>query len=100
MKNYMRQKETPAIVTSRSAHKPKSPKKARAEDEFTMTEAAAELDVHRDTLKRWIKEGKVPDARRDKSNSYRKFSREEIDRIRAAMRQGKGDRRLNESDQK
>ena len=40
---------------------------------YTVTEVARAVGVHRDTLKRWLEAGKVPDARRDR-NGWRIFS--------------------------
>jgi excisionase family DNA binding protein len=100
MKNYKRQKETPAILTTRILRKKNDEKKARADGEFTMTEAASELGIHRDTLKRWIKEGKVPDVRRNEMNSYRMFTRDDIDHIKTAMRQRKGPTTTGENERR
>ncbi|OQW37719.1 MAG: hypothetical protein A4E19_20975 [Nitrospira sp. SG-bin1] len=84
MKKYKRQKETPAILAGRIKQQ------ARADSGLTMTEAAKTLGIHRDTLKRWIKEGKIPDARRNSRNSYRMFTQEDVDKIRILMQQRKG----------
>ena len=85
MKKYKRQKETPAILAGRIKQQ-----QARADSGLTMTEAAKTLGIHRDTLKRWIKEGKIPDARRHSRNSYRMFTQEDVDKIRILMQQRKG----------
>ncbi len=85
MKKYKRQKETPAILAGRIRQQ-----QARADSGLTMTEAAKTLGIHRDTLKRWIKEGKIPDARRNSRNSYRMFTQEDVDKIRILMQQRKG----------
>ncbi|MCS6302805.1 MAG: MerR family transcriptional regulator [Nitrospira sp.] len=85
MKKYKRQKETPAILAGRIKQQ-----QARADSGLTMTEAAKTLGIHRDTLKRWIKEGKIPDARRNSRNSYRMFTQEDVDKIRILMQQRKG----------
>jgi excisionase family DNA binding protein len=59
MKTYKRQKETPAILAGRIKQRRKEEQQARADSALTMTEVAKTLGIHRDTLKRWIKEGKI-----------------------------------------
>ena len=90
MKTYKRQKETPAILAGRIKQRRKEEQQARADSALTMTEVAKTLGIHRDTLKRWIKEGKIPDARRNSRNSYRMFTQEDVDKIRILMQQRKG----------
>lgn len=90
MKTYKRQKETPAILTGRIKQHRKQDRKARADSALTMTEVAKALGVHRDTLKRWIKEGKIPEARRNSANSYRMFTQDDVDKIKILMQQRKG----------
>lgn len=90
MKTYKRHKETPAILTGRIKQHRKQDQKARTDSALTMTEVAKALGVHRDTLKRWIKEGKIPEARRNSTNSYRMFTQDDVDKIRLLMQQRKG----------
>lgn len=52
-----------------------------AKQTLSTAEAAKELGVSKPTLLRWIKEGKIPDANRDR-RGWRVFTREDIERIR------------------
>lgn len=90
MKTYKRQKETPAILAGRTKQRRNEEQQARADSALTMTEVAKTLGIHRDTLKRWIKEGKIPDARRNSRNSYRMFTQDDVDKIKILMQQRKG----------
>ncbi len=90
MKTYKRQKETPAILAGRIKQRRQEEQRARADSALTMTEVAKTLGIHRDTLKRWIKEGKIPDARRNSRNSYRMFTQDDVDKIKILMQQRKG----------
>lgn len=90
MKTHKRQKETPAILTGRLKQNRKEEPQARANSDLTMTEVAKTLGIHRDTLKRWIKEGKIPDARRNSRNSYRMFTQDDVNKIRILMQERKG----------
>lgn len=90
MKTYKRQKETPAILAGRIKQRRNEEQQARADSALTMTEVAKTLGIHRDTLKRWIKEGKIPDARRNSRNSYRMFTQDDVDKIKILMQQRKG----------
>ena len=90
MKTYKRQKETPAILTGRIKQHRKTEPQARADRALTMTEVAKTLGIHRDTLKRWIKEGKIPDARRNSRNSYRMFTQDDVNKIKILMQERKG----------
>lgn len=47
---------------------------------FSASETAKQLGIHRLTLLRWIREGKIPDAVRDR-NGWRLFDANMIDRI-------------------
>jgi len=48
---------------------------------FTIGEAAKRVGVHPDTLKRWMKAGKIPPVRRDR-NGWFIFTVEDIARAR------------------
>ncbi len=92
MNKRTRQKETPAILTEHIARREKDPQQgsaARANGELTMSDVAKALDIHRDTLKRWIKEGKIPDPRRNSKNAYRIFTHEDVKEIRILMQRRK-----------
>ncbi len=82
MKTYRRPKETPAIPVERIKRDLKEAPQVSKNGKLTMTAAAQALGIHRDTLKRWIKEGKVPDAPRNDKNSYRMFSPDDVEKIR------------------
>jgi excisionase family DNA binding protein len=56
------------------------PKTISGTEYFSASEAAQMVGVHRLTLLRWIKEGKVPDVSRDR-NGWRIFSAEVISQI-------------------
>jgi len=86
---YRRPKETPAIPTARLKRERKESPQVSPNNDLTMTEAAHALGIHRDTLKRWIKEGKIPDAPRNSKNSYRMFTQEDVEKIRQVMDQRK-----------
>ena len=47
---------------------------------FSASEAAQQVGVHRLTLLRWIREGKIPDAIRDR-NGWRLFDQRMIEQI-------------------
>ncbi len=85
MKTYRRPKETPAIPIGQIKLDTKAVPQVETGDYVTMTAAARALGVHRDTLKRWIKEGKVPDVPRNAKNAYRMFSQDDIEKIRKLM---------------
>jgi excisionase family DNA binding protein len=53
-------------------------------DRLNTQEAARELGVSKSTLLRWIKGGKIADAKRDR-HSWRVFTKEDIRRIREQM---------------
>jgi excisionase family DNA binding protein len=50
-------------------------------------EAARAIGVSRQTLLRWLQEGKVRDVKRDR-NGWRVFSREDVARLRRWARSG------------
>ncbi|MDP9353912.1 MAG: MerR family DNA-binding transcriptional regulator [Chloroflexota bacterium] len=50
---------------------------------LTISQAAAQLGVHPDTLRAWADKGLVPVVRTP--TGYRRFDPEEIDRLRAEM---------------
>jgi len=47
---------------------------------FTIAEAAKRVGVHGDTLRRWVKTGKVPEPSRDR-NDWRMFTEDEVREI-------------------
>lgn len=49
---------------------------------FSAKEAAAAADISKNTLLRWLKQGKVPEVARDR-NGWRIFTEEDVERIRA-----------------
>jgi len=50
---------------------------------LTISQAAARLGVHPDTLRKWADKGLVPVIRTP--TGYRRFEPQEIERVRAAM---------------
>ena len=44
---------------------------------FTIAEVAKRVGVHADTLRRWVKTGKIPEPSRDR-NDWRVFTEEEV----------------------
>ncbi len=50
---------------------------------LTISQAAARLEIHPDTLRAWADKGLVPVVRTP--TGYRRFDPEEIDRLRAEM---------------
>ncbi|MBC8228796.1 MerR family DNA-binding transcriptional regulator [bacterium] len=51
-----------------------------AKDTYTTHQVADMAGVHRDTLLRWLREGRIPEPGRDRNN-WRAFSREEADAV-------------------
>lgn len=49
--------------------------------DYTLSEAAKLLGVHRDTIIYWEKNGLIPPARRNPRNNYRVYNDEEIRQI-------------------
>ena len=49
---------------------------------MTIGEASREVGVHPDTLKRWMKEGKIPEVKRDR-NGWFIFERRDVNRAKA-----------------
>jgi len=47
---------------------------------YTITEVARRVGVHADTLRRWVRTGRIPEPRRDR-NDWRVFSESEIQQI-------------------
>lgn len=96
MKKHTRQKETPAILADHIARQkdPRQGRVSRADGELTMSDVAKELNIHRDTLKRWIKKGEIPDPRRNSRNAYRIFTRDDVKEISMIM-QRRNDMTLN-----
>ena len=54
---------------------------------LTIAEAARELGVHQNTLRRWADAGMIPVTRLP--SGYRRWSREQIEEIKATMRDPK-----------
>jgi len=49
--------------------------------EYTLSQAAKILGVHRDSILYWEQKGLIKKARRNPKNNYRVYSREEIEEI-------------------
>ncbi len=47
---------------------------------FTIAEVAKRVGIHADTLRRWVKTGKIPEPSRDR-NDWRVFTEDEIQEI-------------------
>lgn len=84
MKPRIRPHETPAIPSGRPAPNIVVVPQVNAPQELSMMETATLLGIHRDTLKRWIRDGKVPDVSR-RPNHYRVFTQADIEAIRRYM---------------
>ena len=52
---------------------------------LTLTEAAARLKVHPNTLRKWSDEGRVPTVRRPGGGGYRRFEPESIEELRREL---------------
>ncbi|MEI9898924.1 MAG: MerR family transcriptional regulator [Hyphomicrobium sp.] len=55
---------------------------------FTTEQAAEAAGISKSTLLRWIKQGVVPDARRDRNN-WRVFSPKDVSQIKKVASSGK-----------
>lgn len=51
---------------------------------YTVKEVADEVGVHRDTISRWEKKGKLKSFR-NPMNGYRMFTQEEVDRLKQKL---------------
>lgn len=47
---------------------------------YTISEVAERAGVHTDTVRRWVKNGKIPEPGRDR-NDWRVFTEEELEEI-------------------
>jgi DNA-binding transcriptional MerR regulator len=47
---------------------------------YTTSDVAAEAGISRDTLLRWLKDGKIPEPGRDR-NGWRAFTKAEMERV-------------------
>lgn len=56
---------------------------------LTISEAAKELGIHRDTLRKWANKGTVPHYKLPGSG-YNRFSREQIEDIKREMHRSAG----------
>jgi excisionase family DNA binding protein len=50
------------------------------ENLYTIAAVAKRVGVHADTLRRWVKSGKVPEPNRDR-NDWRLFTEEEVQEV-------------------
>jgi excisionase family DNA binding protein len=55
------------------------------EDTLTSSEVAEVLGVSKDTIYRWLRQGKIPEPMRNPINTYRVFTQRDVDRMSALM---------------
>jgi excisionase family DNA binding protein len=59
------------------------------EESLTSAEVAEILGVSKDTIYRWLRQGKVPEPLRDPRNDYRVFTQRDVDRMSVLVRRGR-----------
>ncbi|RKX25615.1 MAG: hypothetical protein DRP46_11750 [Candidatus Zixiibacteriota bacterium] len=63
---------------------------------YTIAEVAKRVGVHADTLRRWVKTGKIPEPSRDR-NDWRVFTEEEVQDVERFAKMTKPSARVAQS---
>ena len=58
-------------------------------ESLTSAEVAEILGVSKDTIYRWLRQGKVPEPLRDPRNAYRIFTQRDVDLMSALVRRNR-----------